>query len=338
METLASPPHPTGTRRNPHRPGPGYHVTPVECVAEPASRQSQFPKMQKQLAGFLSYLRVERGLAQNTIEAYSRDLGNLLKFLHKNQRTVAEVDSIGIRKFLLWLEQQQLESRTIARHIASLRNFYRYLRREGMVRFDPTENLESPRIWKVLPKYLSVEQVGKLLAQPSAKHPLGVRDRAILEMLYGTGLRVSELISLRVADINLEGGFVRTLGKGNKQRIVPAGRAAIAAVVKYCAGSRASLLGSRLSAYLFVNRRGGRLTRQGVWMLLSRYGKLAGIPKRITPHLLRHSFATHMLARGADLRSLQLMLGHSDISTTQIYTHVASTRLQEIYQRHHPRA
>jgi integrase/recombinase XerD len=160
----------------------------------------------------------------------------------------------------------------------------------------------------------------------------------VLEMLYGTGLRVSELASLRVADLNLEAGYVSTLGKGNKQRIVPVGKAALAAVEKYCAESRHRLLGSRVSPYLFVSRRGGRLTRQSVWLLLNRYGKLAGIRKPITPHLLRHSFATHMLARGADLRSLQMMLGHSDISTTQIYTHVASARLKDIYERHHPRA
>ena len=295
-------------------------------------------EMQAQIAGFLSYLRVERGLAQNTVEAYSRDLEKFQQFLQKSGWNFADAGPTGIRKFLLWLEQQELEGRTIARQIVSLRNFYRYLRRESLVPSNPTENLESPRIWKVLPKYLSLEEVEKLLAQPSAETPLEIRGRAMLEMLYGTGLRVSELASLRVADMNLEAGYVCTLGKGNKQRIVPVGRAAIAAVEKYCAGSRARLLGSGLSPYLFVSRRGSRLTRQGVWLLLSRYGKLAGIRKRITPHLLRHSFATHMLARGADLRSLQMMLGHSDISTTQIYTHVATARLQEVYQRHHPRA
>jgi integrase/recombinase XerD len=295
-------------------------------------------EMETQIAGFLSYLRVERGLAQNTVEAYSRDLEKFLRFLQKNGWSFGETRPAGIRKFLLWLEQQELESRTIARQIVSLRNFYRYLRREALVPSDPTENLESPRIWKVLPKYLSLEEVEKLLAQPSAETSLGIRGRAMLEMLYGTGLRVSELATLRVADLNVEAGYVRTLGKGNKQRIVPVGRAAIGAVEKYCAEARPRLLDSGLSPYLFVSRRGKRLTRQSVWLMLSRYGKVAGIRKRITPHLLRHSFATHMLARGADLRSLQMMLGHSDISTTQIYTHVAAARLKEIYQRHHPRA
>lgn len=295
-------------------------------------------EMPKQIAGFLSYLRVERGLAQNTVEAYARDLEKFRRFLQREEWNFADAGPIGIRKFLVWLEKQELESRTIARQIVTLRTFYRYLRREALVPSNPTENLESPRIWKVLPKYLSLEQVEQLLVQPPAETALGVRDRAILEMLYGTGLRVSELASLRMADMNREAGYVRTLGKGNKQRIVPVGRAAMAAVETYCGDARNRLLGPRLSPYLFVSRRGSRLTRQGIWLLLSRYGRLAGITKRITPHLLRHSFATHMLARGADLRSLQMMLGHSDISTTQIYTHVATARLKEIYQQHHPRA
>jgi integrase/recombinase XerD len=222
--------------------------------------------------------------------------------------------------------------------MVSLRNFYRYLRLDGGVASDPTENLESPRIWRILPKYLTVEEVEKLLAQPATNTPLGIRDRAILEMLYATGLRVSELISLRVADLNLDAGYVRALGKGNKQRIVPIGKAAIAAVELYAQGARARLLGNRQSGYLFVNRRGARLTRQNIWLRLASYGRQAGIQKQIAPHLLRHSFATHLLARGADLRSLQMMLGHSDISTTQVYTHVVTARLKEIYRRHHPRA
>ncbi len=295
-------------------------------------------EMQAQLDGFLSYLRVERGLAANTVEAYARDLEKFRRFVEKNGWSFANAGAIGIRKFLLWLEQQNLESRTVARQIASLRNFYRYMRREALIASNPTENLESPRVWKVLPKYLSIEETETLLSQPPQDTALGLRDRAMLEMLYAAGLRVSELISLRVADLNLDPGYVRTLGKGNKQRIVPVGKAAIAAVGKYCGAARGKLLGKRLSPYLFVNRRGGRLTRQGAWFLLGRYGKLAGIRKTITPHLLRHSFATHMLAGGADLRSLQMMLGHSDISTTQIYTHVATARLREIYRQYHPRA
>jgi integrase/recombinase XerD len=295
-------------------------------------------EMSDHIDGFLSHLRVERGLASNTIEAYFRDLEKFRRYLQQSGLDFASAGPNGIRSFLLWLEKQSLDSRTVARQMVSVRGLYRYLRREALIEKNPTENLESPRVWKVLPKYLSQEETEKLLAQPTSDDALGLRDRAMMEMLYAAGLRVSELVTLRVADLNIESGYVRTIGKGNKQRIVPVGRAAITALQEYGANSRPQLLGGRPSPYLFVNRRGGRLTRQGVWFLLSRYGKLAGIRKPITPHLLRHSFATHMLARGADLRSLQMMLGHSDISTTQIYTHVATARLKEIYQRHHPRA
>lgn len=290
------------------------------------------------IAGFLDYLRVEKGLAANTVEAYARDLGKFARFLEKKSWALDAAGPAGIREFLSVLNRQKLESRTIARQVVALRHFYRYLRREDFIDSNPTENLESPRIWHILPKYLSPGDVEVLLAQPTDDDPLGIRDRAILEMLYGTGLRVSELISLRRADVHLEAGYVRALGKGNKERIVPAGQMAVAAVEKYLAGARGKLLGARASGYLFLSRRGGKLTRQAVWLLLSRYGRMAGLRQRVTPHLLRHSFATHLLARGADLRSLQMMLGHADVSTTQIYTHVVTERLQEIYQRYHPRA
>ena len=293
--------------------------------------------MQNQIAEFLNYLRVEKGLAGNTVEAYGRDLRKFCRFLEKNEWDLRGAGPTGVRKFLLLLDRQDLGSRTLARQIVSLRGFYRYLRREGVVASDPTENLESPRIWKVLPKYLTLEEVERLLAQPSASTLFGMRDRAILEMLYATGLRVSELISLRVAGTNLETGTVRTLGKGNKQRVVPMGKAAIAALERY-KDARERLLGPRQSGFLFVNRGGGRMSRQNVWLRLAAYGRQAGIRKRIAPHLLRHSFATHLLARGADLRSLQMMLGHSDISTTQVYTHIVTARLKEIYRHHHPRA
>ncbi|OFW13388.1 MAG: site-specific tyrosine recombinase XerD [Acidobacteria bacterium RIFCSPLOWO2_02_FULL_59_13] len=294
--------------------------------------------MREHIAEFLNYLRVEKGLARNTVEAYRRDLEKFLRFLQKNNWSMDQAGPVGIRQYLAWLDSQKLESRTLARHIVSLRQFYRYQRREAIVSADPTENLESPRIWKVLPKYLGIEDVEKLLAQPALDHPSGVRDRAMLELLYGTGLRVSELTGLRVPDVNPEAGYVRALGKGNKHRIVPVGQHAVMALELYLSGPRAKLLGKRQSAWLFVNRRGGRLTRQGVWLVLTRSAKLAGIGQPVSPHLLRHSFATHLLARGADLRSLQMMLGHSDISTTQIYTHVVTSQLKEIYRRYHPRA
>ncbi|MBI4460634.1 MAG: site-specific tyrosine recombinase XerD [Acidobacteria bacterium] len=296
------------------------------------------PEFQNHIEQFLQYLRVERGSASNTVNSYRHDLRKFSVFLKKNGWTLQEAGPLAIRKFLGFLDQQHLESRTVARQIVSLRHFYRFLRREGIVALNPTENLESPRIWKVLPKYLTTEEVTQLVEQPPADTLLGVRDRAILELLYATGLRVSELVTLRIADVNLEDGFVRTLGKGSKHRLVPVGGMAVAAIERYLVVSRPELLGRAQCSYLFVSRRGTRLTRQSLWLLLGRYGRLAGIRKRITPHLLRHSFATHLLARGADLRSLQTMLGHADIATTQVYTHVVASRLQEVYRQYHPRA
>ena len=319
-------------------PGGRIHYEPEMKATEQQIDSRQVGTTEDRIAAFLDYLRIEKGLSLNTVEAYARDLGKFARFLEKKRWRLDEAGVSEIRRFLSDLNRQKLESRTVARQIVALRQFYRYLRRENLVSSDPTENLASPRIWKVLPKYLSPQDIEALLAQPSTDAPLGVRDRAILELLYGTGLRVSELISLRMGDVHLEAGYVRALGKGSKHRVVPVGRMAVAAVENYLAGPRARLLGSRSSGYLFVNRRGGRLSRQAIWLLLNRYGRLAGLRQPVTPHLMRHSFATHLLARGADLRSLQMMLGHADIATTQIYTHVATERLQEIYQRYHPRA
>jgi len=294
--------------------------------------------MRGPLAGYLTYLRVERGLAANTVEAYERDLRKFCRFAQTKGWEPRQAGPVEIQEFLVWLGREQLESRTVARQIVSLRSFFGFLRRERKIAANPTENLESPRIWKVLPKYLTLEEVDGLLAEPKGDTPVEARDRAMLEMLYATGLRVSELAGLRVADVNLEAGTVRTLGKGNKLRMVPVGRAAVRALEQYCGVWRGRLLCGRESPYLFLSRRGTRLTRQSVWLRLARYGRRAGIRKRIAPHMLRHSFATHLLARGADLRSLQLLLGHADISTTQVYTHVAAARLKEIYRQHHPRA
>jgi integrase/recombinase XerD len=295
-------------------------------------------KTEQQITAFLNYLRVEKGLAKNTVESYGRDLRKFSRFLQQKGRLLADVGPVDVREFVVRLDGERLQSRTIARHIVSLRQLFLHLQREGVAAANPTEHLESPRTWKVLPKFLSQSEVESLLEAPDESTVLGRRDRAILEVLYGSGLRVSELASLRTTDVNLEAGTVRALGKGNKQRIVPLGKQAIAAVEAYNASARGRLLGSRQVPWLFVSRRGSRLTRQSVWLLLERYGKQRGLRKRVTPHLLRHSFATHLLTRGADLRSLQLMLGHADISTTQIYTHVVTARLQEIYRQHHPRA
>ena len=291
-----------------------------------------------QIAAFLNHLRVEKGLARNTVESYGRDLEKFSRYLERKDRALPQVSLADVREFVLTLDRQRLQSRSIARHVVSLRQFFLHLQRENAVSSNPTEHLESPRSWKVLPKYLSQNEMERLLAKPDRETALGIRDRAILEMLYATGLRVSELILLRVADVHCEEGTVRATGKGNKQRIVPLGRHAIAAVEAYLAAARSLLLGAREAQWLFVSRRATHLTRQSIWLLLARYGRQAGIGKPVTPHLLRHSFATHMLARGADLRSLQMLLGHADIATTQVYTHVATAHLQEIYRRHHPRA
>ncbi|HWP84330.1 MAG TPA: site-specific tyrosine recombinase XerD [Terriglobia bacterium] len=293
---------------------------------------------ERHIMAFLNHLRVEKGLAKNTVESYGRDLRKFARFWDQKKRELRHVSPLDLREFLLLLDRQKLSGRSIARHIVSLRQFFLHLIREEVLSSNPTENLESPRAWKSLPKYLSVEETQELLEKPEPSTPLGVRDRAILELLYGSGLRVSELIALRLGDVNPNEGTVRTVGKGNKQRLVPVGKMAVAAIEKYLQESRPALLASRPSPWLFVSRRATRLTRQSVWLLLARYGRLAGISRPVTPHLLRHSFATHLLARGADLRSVQLMLGHADIATTQIYTHVAGSRLQEIYRRHHPRA
>jgi integrase/recombinase XerD len=231
-----------------------------------------------------------------------------------------------------------LGNRSIARHLTTLRSFYGFLLREGVIQNDPTQLLRSPRQWQTIPKFLNLEEIEGLLEAPDATRATGLRDRAMLQLLYATGLRVSELCRVGVGDLNLEVGVLRTTGKGNKQRLVPAGQAAIRAVEAYVKNGRPGLLKGRASRYLFVTARGGCLTRQAFWKLLAIHGKKAGIFRWLTPHVLRHSFATHLLEHGADLRSVQVMLGHADISTTQIYTHVMRSRLRDTVQKHHPRA
>ncbi len=236
------------------------------------------------------------------------------------------------------LRQEGLSSRSIARHITTLRGFYLFQQQQGAISEDPTALLTSPRQWQNLPKYLNLEEIEALLAAPDPQRPTGLRDRAMLQLLYATGLRVSELCKVRLSDLDSNYGLVRVTGKGNKQRIVPVGKAAVAAVAEYLRGARASILQGRPSAYLFVTSRGGPLTRQAFWKLLGGHGKKAGIFHDLTPHVLRHSFATHLLEGGADLRSVQTMLGHADIATTQVYTHVVRSRLRKTVDEHHPRA
>ncbi len=293
------------------------------------------------IAAFLTHVRVEKGLSPNTVSAYRRDLLKFDEFGKKKKLTVENVSRDDLVDFLASLYRQKLESRTVARNLVTMRNFFRFALVQELRTEDPCLNLESPKIRRSLPGYLRLEEVEKLLAQPDEKQPAGLRDRAMLEVLYSTGLRVSELVGLRVMDMDRAAGCVRCIGKGDKERIVPIGKKAIALVERYLRDARPKLLGNANKAnvtMLFINRRGGPLSRVGVWKILSAYGRQAGMRKGLTPHMLRHSFATHLLERGADLRSVQLMLGHSDISTTQIYTHVVEERLKQIYKAHHPRA
>jgi integrase/recombinase XerD len=231
-----------------------------------------------------------------------------------------------------------LDSRTIARHVATLRNYHQFLLREGKIESDPTENLGTPKQWQNIPKYLNLEQIEAILRAPDTSAPMGLRDRAMIELLYATGLRVSELCQLAVSDLNLELGIVRTTGKGNKQRLVPVGKSAGTALRAYLESGRGRILKGRASKYLFVTARGGAMTRQAFWILLAKHGRTAGVFHNLTPHTIRHSFATHLLEGGADLRSVQTMLGHADISTTQIYTHVMRSKLRQTIDQHHPRA
>jgi integrase/recombinase XerD len=293
------------------------------------------------ISSFLTHVKVEKGLSSNTVSAYKRDLVKFDAFARKRKLSLEAISRDDLVDFLAGLYRQKLESRTVARQLVTLRNFFRFAQIQELISVDPSINLESPKIRRTLPGYLRLEEIERLLEQPDEKIPLGLRDRAMLEVLYSTGLRVSELIGLRVSDVDTKVGCVRCIGKGDKERIVPIGRQALVMVEKYLRKARPLLCGKGKSASspaLFVNRRGTALSRVGVWKILSAYGRRAGLRVAIKPHMLRHSFATHLLERGADLRSVQLMLGHADISTTQIYTHVVEERLKQIYKAHHPRA
>lgn len=299
--------------------------------------------MESTIHVFLSYLRVERGLAQNTILAYGRDLRRFAVFLRKRQKQrLEDVTREDVVDFLSNLYKEKLDSRSVARFLVSMRGFYKFGMQEGTVTVDPTENLESPKIRNSLPTYLRVDEINKLLEAPDLSNPIGLRDRAMLEVFYSTGLRVSELLNLRISDIDMRIGCVRCIGKGDKERLVPIGRKAIEAVQQYLERGRPKFARPASppphNHVLFLTRIGRRLSRVGIWKILHDYGVRLGLRGRLTPHKLRHSFATHLLEGGADLRSVQLMLGHADISTTQIYTHVVEERLKQIYRAHHPRA
>ena len=299
------------------------------------AQTAETAQLPAQMAAFLQFCRLEKGLSGNSLSAYSADLARFNAF---SGDAGPAPDTEKLRHYLDHLYQSGLSSRSVARHLTTLRNYYGFLLREGQIGVDPTEHLRTPRQWQTIPKFLNLQDIEKILQAIDPHHPTGSRDRAMLELLYATGLRVSELCKVAIGDLNLELGILRTLGKGNKQRLVPAGKAAILAVEEYLRDGRPALLKGRASRYLFVTSRGGCLTRQGFWKLLAGHGRKAGIFQGLTPHVLRHSFATHLLEGGADLRSVQVMLGHADISTTQIYTHVMRSRLRKTIEKHHPRA
>jgi integrase/recombinase XerD len=290
-----------------------------------------------QIQAFLDYCRVEKGLAANSLEAYGRDLARFAATCEP-EAPEAFPGPDALRRYLDSLSQGGLESRSIARHLTTLRSFAAFLLREGRIQQDPTAYLTLPKQWQNLPKYLSYKEIDRLLEAPDPAKPTGVRDRAMLHLLYASGLRVTELCELQLSDFMEDVGVVRVMGKGSKQRLVPVGRPALAAVREYRNGARPLLLRGRSSRYLFVTARGSRLTRQAFWKLLNGHGRKVGIFRHLTPHVVRHSFATHLLEGGADLRSVQTMLGHADISTTQIYTHVMRSRLRKTVDDHHPRA
>ena len=287
---------------------------------------------------FINYLVVEKGLSRNTVAAYSKDLILYLECLRANGISdIADADMALVLKHLIDLRDSGLGPRSRARHLVTLRGFYRFLVQEKILETNPAQMVDLPKAGQKLPHVLKVEEVVRLLEAPDASKPLGLRDAAMLELLYGAGLRVSELIKVGIANINLEACFVRVLGKGSKERVVPIGQVARKKVDAYLASGRPVLLKGRPSPYLFVTRSAMPMTRQGFWKLLKQYALTAGLSYKIAPHTLRHSFATHLLKRGADLRSVQVMLGHVDISTTQIYTHVAQERLKAVHTQYHPR-
>ena len=294
-------------------------------------------RLARSIRAFLVFCRMEKGLSRNSLEAYGRDLADF--------RTFAEPKLNGdypdaelLITYINNLYKRNLDSRSIARHLSALRGFFKYLQTEGQISSDPTEHLHSPKQWSTIPRFLNREQIEQLIAAPDISKPAGLRDRAMLEMLYATGMRVTELIQLRASAVDMRMGLVRVTGKGNKQRLVPVHERALRAVRDYMENGRPALLKGRPSPVLFVTARGGGMTRQAFWAAIKTAGRKAGIFHDLSPHVLRHTFATHLLEGGADLRSVQAMLGHADLSTTEIYTHVVRSRLRDTLDRHHPRA
>jgi integrase/recombinase XerD len=292
---------------------------------------------------YVAHLRAVRRLSPNTVESYGRDLRDLAAFAARRKTSVEALGRRDLEAFVRSLMTAGRAPRSVGRAVATVRGFYRYLAASRAVPSDPADDLRAPRAWPALPRAIGLDDVDRLLDTPDASTPRGLRDRALIELLYATGLRVTELVSLRPADVNLEAGYLTCTGKGDKQRMVPIGQTAAGWVARYLRDARPSLVqGAGRSGkdghWLFVNARGGRLTRVGFWKILKAYGREAGLARGLSPHVLRHSFATHLLERGADLRAIQMMLGHADLSTTQIYTHVLEARLRSVYDKFHPRA
>ncbi|MEW5978728.1 MAG: site-specific tyrosine recombinase XerD [Acidobacteriota bacterium] len=295
-------------------------------------------EIETNISQYVAYITVEKGHAENTISAYKRDLRRFVDFCVAHKVSLAQIRSETIQIFLSTLYREGLGPRSIARVLVSLRNFFQFLVFEEILEENPCLRLDSAKFPKSLPRVLSVEEVDQLLKQPDPATDSGSRDRAMLEVLYATGLRVSELVQLQIPDLRMDLGYLNCVGKGAKVRVVPLGRSALSALESYLAGARPRLLRGAASNRVFLNEGGGGISRHAFWRLIRSYGRKAGINVPIKPHLLRHSFATHLLERGADLRSVQLMLGHADISTTEIYTQVIRERLREVYRLHHPRA
>ncbi len=295
--------------------------------------------MDQFLDSFLSYLAIEKGLSKNTIESYGRDLRKFIRFVNKSgDSSIKDVKYSQILDFLAFLKENGFSSTTIVRSVVSIKQFFKYLQFDKALAQDPTKHITTPRMKKSIPKIISLDEVEKILSAPDESTPEGIRDSAMLEVLYATGVRVSELINLKLNDVNFELGFALAYGKGSKERVIPMGEKALNRLKNYICASRPLLLKERESKALFVTRRGGGMTRQGFWKLIKSYSAKSGLSKKISPHIIRHSFATHLLERGADLRAIQIMLGHSDISTTQIYTHVETERLKEVHKQYHPRS
>lgn len=294
--------------------------------------------MKELIDTFLNYLSVERGLAQNTIISYKEDLNTYIDFITgKHIDSLSKATKNDIVNFMLAQKDKGLSANSVARRLAAIKIFHRFLVRERILKSDPTSLIDSPKLWKKIPETLSLTEVEALLSQPNIRERQGIRDKAILETFYATGMRVSEAVNLKLENVNLDIGFLRCIGKGNKERVIPLGKKAIISIKRYLEMSRPQLLNKKESEFLFLSRLGKKISRQSLWKIIKRYAKEARIKKPIRPHILRHSFATHLLERGADLRSVQEMLGHANISTTQIYTHINRERLKTIHKMFHPR-